>query len=52
MPPVTGNLVPSLACVAVETWDSAAPFLLDDDIVAAGTARSSAGWIVVVAVLC
>jgi len=37
--PVTGNLVPSLAVDGVVIADSAAPFLLEEDIVAVGMAR-------------
>lgn len=48
MPPVTGNREPSLA-VFGSSEDSAAPFLLDDDMYAAGAARIIEDWRDVVA---
>lgn len=48
MPPVTGSRVPSLP-VFGSSADSAAPFLLEDEMYAAGAARNIEDWIDVVA---
>lgn len=50
MPPVTGSGVPSL--LVFGSIDSAAPFLLEEEIYAAGAVRIIEDWRDVVAGLC